>query len=288
LEREYQIGALWMRGPLSYLEQLCLTSFMDAGHHVVLYSYDELTGVPDGIEQRDANTILPENGYLVHERTGSPALHSDLFRYRLLAQEDRMIWADTDAYCVKKFQSETGHFFGWESKRHINGGVLGLPHGSDALGELINFTNDEFSIPPWFDSEEKDRLMDMAERGTPIHAGEMRWGVWGPHAVTFFLNKTGEAKYALPQEGLYPFTFKERNYMLKRGFDTSAYITDDTYSIHFYGRRMRARLVEKENGVPKRWSVIGKLLAKHNISPRDAPIPPKSEIQPNADQISKS
>ena len=38
--------------------------------------------------------------------------------------------------------------------------------------------------------------------------------------------------------------------MLKRNFDTTGIITDNTYSIHLYGRRMRARLVEKEGGNP--------------------------------------
>jgi len=278
--KDYRIGALWMRGPLSFLEQLCLVSFRDAGHHVVLYTYGDVSGVPDGIEQRDANEILSEQGFLVHERTGSPALHSDLFRYRMLENADDMIWADTDAYCVKHFETATGHFFGWESSKHINGGVLGLPRDSEALGQLLEFTRDEFAIPPWFEAEEQDRLRALKEAGTPIHAGEMSWGVWGPHAVTHFLHETGEAKFALPQEGLYPFTFKERNYMLRRGFDTAPYITDNTYSIHFYGRRMRRRIEEKEGGVPKRWSLIGKLLAKHNISPLDAPIPKKADVHP--------
>lgn len=277
---EYQIGALWMRGPLSYLEQLCLVSFRDAGHHVVLYTYDEVTGIPDGIEQRDANQILSESGFLVHERTGSPALHSDLFRYRMLAKEDHMIWADTDAYCVKPFETKTGHFFGWESKKHINGGVLGLPHDSDALGELLAFTQDEFAIPPWYDDAEKARLEKLKDTGAPVHAGEMSWGVWGPHAITHFLKKTGEAKYALPQEGLYPFTFKERNLMLKRGLDVRPYITENTYSIHFYGRRMRRRIVEKEGGQPKRWCLIGKLLVQHGVSAIEAPIPEKSFVEP--------
>ena len=108
--KDYQIGALWMEGRLSFLEQLCLKSFVDAGHHVILYHYGPLLGVPDGIELRDANMVLPRTNFLKHERTGSPALHSDLFRYKMLEQNDGMIWADTDAYCVKKFETPNGHF----------------------------------------------------------------------------------------------------------------------------------------------------------------------------------
>lgn len=270
---EYQIGALWIEGRLSFLEQLCLKSYVDAGHHTVLYHYGEVTGVPKGVEMRDANDVLPQTGFLTHERTGSPALHSDLFRYKMLAQSDRVIWADTDAYCVKPFETKTGHFFGWESKHHVNGGVLGLPKDSEALGRLLEFTSDEFSIPPWYPEDVQADYRAAAERGAPVHAGEMRWGVWGPHAVSHFLAETGEIKHALPQVGLYPFTFKERRLMLRPEYDAANKVTDETYSIHFYGRRMRKRIVEAEGGAPDPASLMGKLLVKHQIDPAEAPIP---------------
>ena len=272
---EYRIGMLWMEGPLSFLEQLCIVSFRDAGHEVVLYHYGDVQNVPEGITMADAEAVLPRETDLLHARTGSPALHSDLFRYRLLEQEDRMIWADTDAYCVKPFQTPNGHFYGWESERHVNGGVLGLPQDSDTLHALLEFTRDEYPVPGWFSDAEKAELRAAHEAGKPVHVGDLPWGVWGPHAVTHFLHETGEIKFALPREGLYPVSFKDRRLMLKRGNPTDALITDNTYSIHFYGRRMRRRIVEKEGGIPKRFSLIGKLLAKHNVDPAAAPIPDK-------------
>ena len=110
MSRDYRIGMLWMEGPLSFLEQLCIVSFRDAGHHVVLYTYGDVTGIPDGIEVADAATVLPRHDFLQHERTGSPALHSDLFRYHLLAGNPDMIWADTDAYCVRKIRDRQRPF----------------------------------------------------------------------------------------------------------------------------------------------------------------------------------
>ncbi|MGB0505428.1 MAG: glycosyltransferase family 2 protein [Pikeienuella sp.] len=285
MSSEYQIGCLWVEGPLSFMEQLCLVSFRDAGHHCILYTYGDVTRIPDGIEQRDANEVLPQSGFLTHERTGSPALHSDLFRYKMLENADRMIWADTDAYCVKTFKTPNGHFYGWESKHHVNGGVLGLPPDSETLRELLEFTSDEFAIPEWLNEETKAEYRAAKERGEPVHAGEMKWGVWGPHAVTHFLKKTGEIKYALPRHALYPFSFKERRKMLKRETKTDDFVFDDTYSIHFYGRRMRKRIVEAEGGVPRRWSPIGRLLKKHGVDPLAAPIPgspvlPEPKVNP--------
>ncbi|MGB0505427.1 MAG: hypothetical protein ACPGGK_04455 [Pikeienuella sp.] len=272
MAKDYQIGCLWIEGALSFLEQLCIKSFIDAGHHTILYKYGEVTGIPDGVEVRDANEVLPQSGFLIHERTGSPALHSDLFRYKMLERGDRIIWADTDAYAARKFETPNGHFYGWESKKHVNGGVLGLPPDSDTLRELLEFTSDEFSIPDWYDEELKAEYRAAAEAGKPVHAGEMRWGVWGPHAVTHFLKKTGEIKYALPQSGLYPFTFKERRLMLRPGYDVTRKIADDTFSIHFYGRRMRKRIIEAEGGAPHPESLIGRLLTEHGVDPAAAPI----------------
>ncbi len=268
-----QIGALWMEGPLSYLEELCLVSFRDAGHQTILYSYGDVPNVPDGIEQRDASDVLPAEGHLSHARTGSPALHSDVFRYHLLAQNDGMIWADTDAYCHQPFQTDTGFFFGWESEKHVNGGVLGLPANSKTLKALLEFTSDEFAVPTWYGDAYTAELHEARDNGKPVHAGEQPWGVWGPHALTHFLSETGEIEHALPRHALYPFSFKDRRKMLQRGVDLDSYLKPDTFSVHFYGRRMRKRLVEKEGGVPRRYSLIGKLLHKHKVDPLKNPLP---------------
>lgn len=267
------IGMLWMEGPLSYLEQLCVKSFVDAGHEVILYHYGDVYNVPDGVQMDTAEQFLPREDFLVHKRTGSPALHSDVFRYKMLKASRNMIWADTDAYCYRPFETPNGHFYGWESKTHINGGVLGLPHDSETLDALLEFTSDEFAIPSYYGPEYEQELIDAKSVGTPVHASEQPWGVWGPHAITHFLHVTGDAKHALPQEGLYPFTFKDRRMMLKRNFDVSPYVTENTRSIHFYGRRMRKRLVEREGGEPHPKSLIGQLLRKHKIDPKLAPLP---------------
>jgi hypothetical protein len=273
---EYQVAALWIGGPLSFLEQLCLISFVHAGQHIKLYTYETVPNVPPGVEVADANEILKQSGYLKHTKTGSPALHSDVFRYHLMAKSDRTIWADTDAYCVKPFTTPNGHFYGWESKKHVNGGVLGLPKDCDTLGRLLELTSDEYTIPTWYSDEYTRELEEKKAAGTPVHAADQPWGVWGPHAITHYLKETGEIKYALPRVALYPILFKERRLILRPGWDSSEMITDDTISIHFYGRRMRRRIVSNEaGGIPRPRSLFGRLLKKHGIDPKLAPIPLK-------------
>ena len=272
---EYQIAALWIGGSLSYLEQLCLVSFVHAGHHTKLYTYESVSNVPSGVEIADAREIMPVAVEVRHSASGSPAPQADAFRYRMLAKLDRTIWADTDAYCVKPFTTPTGHFHGWESKKSINNGVLGLPQDSETLARLIDLTSDPYRIPPFLGEDETRELEQAAAQGMPKHAGEMTWGVWGPKALTHYLRETGEVRHSLPIAALYPVHFKDRRLLLRPGWDASGAVTDETFSIHFYGRRMRRRLVTHEGGIPRPRSLLGQLLKKHGIDPRLAPIPLK-------------
>lgn len=269
---EHQIAMLWMRGSLSFLEQLCIKSFLDVGHHVVLYSYGAVTGVPEGVERRDANEILPERDTIVHTRSGSPAPHADMFRYRMLARLDRTIWSDTDAYCRSPFVTSSGHFYGWESDREVNIGVLGLPKDSETLARLIELTSDEYAIPHFLDPDYVARLEAEKAAGRPVHVGDQVWAVWGPKAFTHFLKETGEIAHALPQVALYPYAFSERRLLLRPNLDHSGAITDETLSIHLYGRRLRKRLAEKEKGLPDPTSLVGSLLLRHGIDPCEAPL----------------
>ncbi|MEM7470919.1 MAG: hypothetical protein AAF340_06150 [Pseudomonadota bacterium] len=289
MKKDYAIAQLWIGGALTYMEQLCAVSFRDAGHHVKMYTYGEVQNIPDGIEVCDANEIMPMGDVIAHKRTGSPAPQADKWRYNMLAKTDDQIWADTDAYCVKRFTSDNGHFHGWESTHHINNGVVGLPSNSDALSQLIDFTSDEYAIPDWFKPELRAEMERKKDEGNPVHVGEQSWGVWGPQALTHYLHKTGEQKYAMPIDALFPISFKKRRMMLKPNADLSEYITNNTLSIHFWGRRMRMRIIEREGGEPHKDSLIGKLLSKHGIVPSDAPMPKSNPHKPEeAPAVSKN
>jgi len=55
----YDVASLWIGPELSWMEQICLLSFMEKGHRTVLYAYDDVKSVPDGVEIRDAREIMP-------------------------------------------------------------------------------------------------------------------------------------------------------------------------------------------------------------------------------------
>lgn len=42
--------------PLGFIiERLCMQSFVDAGHPLVMFSYDSVEGLPEGVERRQTN-----------------------------------------------------------------------------------------------------------------------------------------------------------------------------------------------------------------------------------------
>ncbi|WP_281973753.1 hypothetical protein [Ruegeria faecimaris] len=269
--RDYQIGMLWVDGPLSFLEQLCIKSYLDAGQSVRLYTYGNVSGIPEGVDTRDARDVMPGTEFIAHSRTGSPAPHSDKFRYRMLAQEPDLIWADTDAYCMRPFTTETGHFYGM-LEGEIAIGVLGIPSDSPALALLIEYTTDPYRIPPWLPKRYQEPLRAAQDAGDPINVPAQYWGAWGPSAFAWALRQTGEHQFVLPEHVFYPVNFTRRRALARPNADLSRFFHEDTVSIHFYGRRMRSILRNRYNGLPDPDSLVGKLLAKHRINPLDAPI----------------
>jgi hypothetical protein len=266
----YDVASLWIGPELSWMEQICLLSFMEKGHRTVLYVYDDVKSVPDGVEIRDAREIMPSEDIIYHANTGSPAFHSDVFRLRMLDQTE-FLWIDTDAYCLKPFEiPEDGYFFGWGSDRRkiLCTGVLGLPKSSESLRSLLDLTKDEYPVPPWETQRRQDELFRLKEAGEGVHMSLMSWGICGPEALNYFAKETGEVKYAFDAPVLYPVPFAgtrsfHRPHLKKL---VLASIKEETLSVHFYGRRFR-NIFAMSKGLPHPGCYADDLCKHHNIDP---------------------
>lgn len=273
-----EIASLWIGGRLSWLEQLCLVSFVDAGHDVTLYSYSYIDNVPSKIRQLPAQDIFPAVPMYRHARTGSPAIHADLFRLNLLKTTDK-VWVDADMYCRQPFDFNTDTIFGWEKPGLVCNAVLGLPKNSLALNNMLDFFKDEYAIAPWLKPYQIEELKAEKAAGNPVHMTEQNWGFTGPSAVTWFLKESGEIEKARPEATFYPISFKHRNHMIMSRFKVEEELTEETYGVHFWARRMKPRLEEKEGGVPRDGSFLDSAIKKHGIVPQGAAIPPKSKTE---------
>ena len=267
------VASLWIGGRLSFLEQVCLKSFVDHGHRTILYTYGAVAGVPDGVEVLDANLIFPNDNYIRHAKSGSPAVHADAFRYRMIELQN-VIWIDADVLCMQPWDFKDQWVFGWEKPdKLVCNAVLGLPRFSKTLKKLNELCATEYPIPPWAPAEERARMEAAAKAGHPVHVSEMEWGVWGPAAVTHFLFETGEMENVLPQMAFYPISFKDRRDLLAPGRVIDDQLTDGCYGVHLWNRRLRRRIITHEGGLPDPDSFVGRALTRHGIDPRAFPIP---------------
>lgn len=261
-----EIGCLWIGGALSFLEVLCLRSMMAHGNRVTLFSYEPVENLPNGVMPADAAEIAPMDTALLHRKTGSPALQSDLFRYRLLKARPGMVWCDADMLFLAPLP-ESPYLFGYEGPGRINGAVLALPSDSSVLDALLEFCSSSYPVPPWLPVSEQAELAE-----TPVHVSDMGWGVWGPVALSYFIEQEGLAHQALAQEVLYPVAFRDVRDLILRQGNWQRWITPETRAVHLYGRATRRIVRERFGGVPPWHGFLGRMLRDYEIRTGAAPL----------------
>lgn len=155
------LASFWAGGQIPALDKACLLSFALAGHPVVLYSFDKLEGLPDGIAVGDAREIAPRDSMTAFICQGGPNLQhfTDYFRYRLQARTPH-IWIDTDMLSLRPLEfGPVESLFAKETERSICGAIFRMPGDDPALAELISRT---------------ERLMHT----------DLVWGATGPRLLT--------------------------------------------------------------------------------------------------------
>ena len=226
----------WHGGPLGALERACLRSALRHGHDVTLYCYRDPGGVPEGVAMADAAAVVPEKQIIRH-RSGSLALFSDLFRYRLL-ERGAGTWIDADVYVVRPIDGERPYLFGKQSRNIVNGAVLRLPPDSLLLADLLDLFREK-TVPDWLPDEARtaasDRLFRMGRTGIAM----MPWGAAGPDAITALARRHGVYDQALPQQAFYPAHCKDAAWILMPRFKLEDVILPDTMAVHLWNNLVR-------------------------------------------------
>jgi len=271
--REREVGTLWIGGPLSWLEQLSLKSFVDKGQQITLFSYDDIPNVPEGVIRRDGREIIDTEDFIKYEQKNSYALFADLFRLHMIHKCPGMIWVDTDVYCHRPMDYESDYVIGFElpGEKRVNNAVLGLPHDSEMLAQMLEFTEDRYSIAPFLPKSKQRDYRKKAEAGEPVHISQQPWGVWGPSMVTHYVHALGLADKVQPLEAFYPVTFPDRMKFLRRAKVVEEIVTDETTALHLWASNKK-QLGRLHHGLPPKGSYLDKLVRLHDIQPALAPI----------------
>ncbi|WP_341365891.1 hypothetical protein [Yoonia sp. BS5-3] len=273
MTRTREVGTLWIGGALSWMEQLCLKSFVDKGQKITLFSYEDIPNVPAGVIRRDGREIIDTDDFIKYEQKNSYALFADWFRLHMIHQNPGMIWIDTDVYCHRPMDYDSDYVMGFElpGEHRVNNAVLGLPADSDMLTQMLAFTEDRSSIAPFLPKGRQAKMRKLAAAGKPQHVSEQPWGVWGPLMITHYVHALGLQDKVMPLNAFYPITFRERLKFLRKSTVAEGLMTDETTALHLWASNKR-QLGRLHDGIPPKGSYLEKLIEKHGINPHLAPI----------------
>jgi hypothetical protein len=196
----------YWEGPISWLERLCVRSMREAGHPVIVYSYDAETLWREGLgatEIRHADEVMDETHPANRYRRARRYDHfADVFRLELLRQ-DRGVWTDLDCLVLKPLRPREGFLFGRFNADWLNNAILMLPNNSAVLTDYYAGIT---AVPlrlPWSTPQRRVRRNLAALFGSPLPDPAARTNI-GPRALTYYVKQHGLFERACPPAAFYP------------------------------------------------------------------------------------
>jgi len=225
------IQTMWVGNKLSTMERLSLNSFVKNGHDVHLYTYSDVEGVPEGVEVKDGNAILPEDMIFMYKDHKSYSAFSNYFRYKLLSEKGGY-WVDTDVVCLKKFDFKTPFVFCSEE-------VLPLNQGNTHVGSCIIKmpAGNPIALDAFETCMEKKREM-------------LVWGEIGPRLVKQMVEKYSMNFFVKPPETFCPIPGCMWNLVLNP--EQEIKFGEETYAIHLWNEMWRRSNADKDAKYPER------------------------------------
>jgi hypothetical protein len=220
---------LWVEGALSCLERLSIQSFLQCGHPVHLYVYDDVIGVPAGTTVLDGRSILPADrlcryGSAAGPGAGSLALFGNLFRYALLNRYGG-IWSDTDVVCLRNLDAAVSaeYLFATEYRDRSRATLLAnsclfkVPAGSPFIAECNA----------------------IAHAAKPELVG---WGELGPSLVSAMVDRHALERFLVPPWVFCPLGWWEVSRFID---DTPLELDEATLAVHCFNEMWRRSRLDK-------------------------------------------
>ncbi|WP_189425230.1 hypothetical protein [Devosia pacifica] len=240
------IVSFW-HGQLSFLERVCIASFLEKGHRFILFAYDEVGPVPKGTELRDASELVPQDQMFFYKGNRTPAVFADYMRL-VLMERGTGIWADCDVYCVRPFENLPEYVFGIEAEpswrngftAQINNAVFLCPPECDLLHALkAVFAPGAIppGLPPWRALEV--RIRKALGEDLPVH--HMQFGATGPAPLNYYVRTLGLEPFIRSRMTFYPMPYGTATALLEPGSDIAGRIGAETLGIHMWHSALTGR-----------------------------------------------
>jgi len=106
------VRSLWIDDSINLMQRICINSFIEQGHTFYIYTYGEISNLPDRVIVCDAEPIIPRS-LVFKDVKNSYATFSDWFRMNLLYLYGGW-WVDMDVVCIKPFTHRESFVFASE------------------------------------------------------------------------------------------------------------------------------------------------------------------------------
>ncbi len=265
------IASFWFGSDLSWMEALCIQSYLDHGHRFVLYMAEDCANVPEGVDMKPASEIYWPPPFDVSDKSRlRVAVFSDIFRLKMI-QKTGFVWVDLDAFCVLPFDFDTPYIFSISEAGLSPNGVLGLPQSSPTLENMLRFVTSDCPIQPWRGKRFHKKRQAAREQGEHWGIEDLNWGCSGPRLFGHFLQQSGEAVHAMPIEVLYPLIAADLRMLHDRHVATDEIEREGVCSVHFYGHQKKI-IADHFDGLPVASSYLERVCERHSINPAAMPV----------------
>lgn len=230
------IQSLWIGKEISSVERLSINSFLRNGHEFHLYTYGDVSNIPNGTVIRSANEIIPEDDIFTYQ-DGSYAIFADWFRWALLRKKGGF-WVDTDVVCLKPFEFVDHITFGYETKKFVGTAVLGFPPGHNICEFLERVCCDPNIVLPYDSKKDKARKSGRRSRNEP--RSNTGWGeAGGPMGFTKALKHFDLLVHAKPINHFYPIHWSNWSAIFDETFANDCELIKSSYAIHLWNETSR-------------------------------------------------
>lgn len=243
-------GTFWSGPSLGPLEQACLSSFVQAGQPITLYSYNpHVEGIPDGVALQDASQVLTLSDGLERILSTHTARFSDLFRLKMM-QTENLVWVDCDVYLLKPVSFgdnliTIGRAFR-DGTRFLWNGVMYLDPASDLFADYLSLTNaDTIPFRESWDTKVETGVENKSARDMFTGLGEVNFlsddlprNFFGPILLTL-LALDHKQTDLIPPHVHYPFGAPK---LRKNAHDPVGFplaYPNRSETIHFFGSMVR-------------------------------------------------
>lgn len=253
---------------LTWFERVCFAAAAAAGHRLTVYSYEPLVGLPPGVAVGDANQIIHSDRVFQHQRSGSVAMFSDLFRYEGL-RRGLGTWIDADMLVLRPLPSSR-IILARDHNNEVGNSVLRLPAEHSFLAEMKRLSEARVPIASHWPLRHKLRQIARTCVGRPMPLSEMKLATFGPPALTQHVKVNKLDAIVLAPTVFYPLPGANAEDAFTPSADVERLFTPDTVGVHLW----HSKIISRKGSPPPSGSFLARMCEKYDI---DTKIPLKDQ-----------